>query len=228
MKNAAIIGATGLVGQQLLKLLLTSDRYDRVHTISRRRIDLESPKLIQHITPLDSVEQVQLDASIDDAFCTLGTTIKVAGTQEDFARVDRDYVCEFAKWARRNGAGTMAVNSSLGASTRSNNFYLKTKGQMEECLRNSGFDSLTIVRPSLLVPVGRTPKRFGEEVAYKAMQLFGWLMVGPARRYRAVKPVEVARAMLAGAQKPGTGIHIIESEKIGKAGAINGGIIDSR
>jgi uncharacterized protein YbjT (DUF2867 family) len=218
MKNAAIIGATGLVGQQLLKLLLAGDRYDRVHSISRRRIDLESPKLVQHITPLDNLGMVQPGGTIDDAFCTLGTTIKVAGTQENFARVDRDYVCEFAKWARNNGARRMAVNSSLGASARSGNFYLKTKGQMEECLQDAGFESLTIVRPSLLVPIGRTPKRFGEEVAYKLMQLFGWLLVGPAKRYRAVKPIQVARTLLAGAADPGTGVHIIESEAIESEG----------
>ncbi|MGW8247319.1 MAG: oxidoreductase [Acidiferrobacterales bacterium] len=218
MKSAAIIGATGLVGQQLLKLLLASDRYDRVHSISRRPVDLESPKLIQHITPLDNLGQVQAGGMIDDAFCTLGTTIKVAGTQENFAHVDRDYVCEFAKWARRNGARAMAVNSSLGASARSRNFYLKTKGQMEDCLRDAGFESLAIVRPSLLVPIGRTPKRFGEEVAYKLMQLFRWLLVGPARRYRAVKPIQVARALLAETANPSRGVHIIESEAIEGAG----------
>ena len=217
MKNAAIIGATGLVGQQLLKLLLASDRYDQVHSISRRRIDLESPKLIQHVTPLDSIDSVQASVPIDDAFCTLGTTIKVAGTQENFARVDRDYVCAFARWAKGNGANSMAVNSSLGADSRSGNFYLKTKGQMENCLRETGFESLIIVRPSLLVPVGRIPKRPGEEIAYKALQLFGWLLVGPARRYRAVQPIQVARALLAGAARHAPGDYIVESEAIERA-----------
>lgn len=214
MKNAAIIGATGLVGQQLLKLLLASDRYDQVHSITRRPVDLESPKLIQHISPLDSIDTVAPGVSIEDAFCTLGTTIKVAGTQENFARVDRDYVCAFANWAKSNGANAMAVNSSLGADSRSGNFYLKTKGEMEDCLREIGFESLTLVRPSLLVPVGRIPKRPGEEIAYKALQLFGWLLVGPARRYRAVKPIQVARALLAGAARHKPGIQIIESEAI--------------
>jgi len=218
LKNAAIIGATGLVGQQLLKLLLASDRYEQVHSISRRRIDLESPKLIQHITPLDSIDSVQASVSIDDAFCTLGTTIKVAGSQENFARVDRDYVCAFANWTKRNGTTAMAVNSSLGADSRSGNFYLKTKGEMEDCLCETGFDSLTIVRPSLLVPVGRTPKRPGEEIAYIALQLFGWLLVGPARRYRAVKPIQVARALLASATRHEPGVHFIENEAIDLAG----------
>ena len=216
MKNAAIIGATGLVGHQLLKLMLADNRYNQVHSLSRRRINLESPKLVQHIGPLDDLAQVNPGVTIDDAFCTLGTTIKVAGSQEKFAHVDRDYVCEFAKWARGHGAGTMAVNSSLGASSRSGNFYLRTKGEMEDCLRDTGFESLTIVRPSLLVPVGRVPKRPGEEIAYKAMQLFGWLLVGPARRYRAVKPMQVARALLAGATDHDPGVHVIESEAIGR------------
>jgi len=218
MKKAAIIGATGLVGQQLLKLLLASDRYDQVHVIGRRSIELESPKLIQHVSPLEDLGQVQPGVQVDDAFCTLGTTIKVAGSQDNFARVDRDYVCEFANWAVRNGARVMAVNSSVGASSRSKNFYLKTKGEMEDCLRNAGFETLTIVRPSLLVPVGRTPKRFGEEVAYRVMQVFGWLLLGPARRYRAVKPLQVARALLAGATRSEAGVQIVESEDIDRSG----------
>jgi len=219
VKTAAIIGASGLVGRQLLKLVLASKRYDQVHTIGRRRLDTDSRKLIQHVISLDDIEQVEPGVRITDAYCTLGTTIKVAGSRENFSRVDRDYVCKFAQWAKRNGARSMAVNSSTGADSSSGNFYLKTKGEMEGCLEAIGFESLTIVRPSLLVPVGRVPKRPGEEIAYRAMQLFGWLMLGPVRRYRAVKPVHVAEALLAGTLKQALGVQVIESEAIGHDGA---------
>jgi len=219
MKNVAIIGATGLVGQQLLNLLLGGDQFERVHSIGRRKVESSSPKLVQHVCSLESLGEVDPGEPIDIAFCTLGTTIKVAGSQQAFAHVDRDYVCNFAHWAKKQGTKVMAVNSALGADASSRNFYLRTKGEMEQCLVNADFDSLTIVRPSLLVPTGRMPKRTGEEIAYKLLQVFGWIMVGPARRYRAVRPVQVARVLISGATGMGPGIHIIESEAITGKGA---------
>lgn len=218
MKTAAIIGATGLVGRQLLRLLLESDHYRTVHSIGRRRVENNDSRLVQHVGSLDGLTGIQLDSGIDDVFCALGTTIKVAGTQENFARVDRDYVCEFAKWAKQHGAVTMAVNSSLGADPHSGNFYLRTKGEMENCLQGIGFNSLTIVRPSLLVPAGREPKRPAEIIGYRAMQLFGWLLIGKAQRYRPVEPLGVARAMLSGVLNGGPGTTIVESEAIDRFG----------
>lgn len=212
--NAVIVGASGLVGQQLLKLLLAEDRYTEVHSIGRRRISIEHPKLIQHITSLDALSNLSLNQKLDHAFCTLGTTIKVAGTQEAFAKVDRDYVCSFGEFAKRHGASSMAVNSSLGAQPKSANFYLRTKGEMEECLKVCEFGSLTIVRPSLLVPIGRKVKRPGEVFAFRIMQLLGWMMVGPAKRYRPVTPLAVAHRLLVSAGEHRSGVHIFESEQI--------------
>jgi len=211
---AAIIGATGLVGQQLLKLLLADARYERVHYIGRRRLDTDSSKLVQHIMPLDQIKSLKIDGRIDQAFCTLGTTIDIAKTRESFARVDRDYVCMFAGWAITNGASAMAVNSSLGANAKSVNFYLHTKGEMEQCVRSARFNSLTIVRPSLLVPTGRKQGRFGEEVSYMVLRIFSWLLLGKLRRYKAVRPADVAAAMLNGANSGQGGANIIESENI--------------
>jgi len=211
---AAIIGATGLVGQQLLKLLLASDHYEQVLYIGRRRLDIDSSKLVQHIMPLDQIKSLKINGRVDHAFCTLGTTIDVAKSKENFARVDRDYVCAFAGWAITNGASAMAVNSSVGADAKSVNFYLHTKGEMEQCVRSARFNSLTIVRPSLLVPTGRKQGRFGEEVSYFVLKLFGWLMIGKLRRYKAVRPADVAAAMLNGVSANRGGTNIIESENI--------------
>jgi uncharacterized protein YbjT (DUF2867 family) len=210
--NAIIIGATGLVGQQLLRLLLGSGRYQEVHYIGRRRIAVDDGKLVQHITSLDALADLQLHTKFDDAYCTLGTTIKVAGSEAAFSKVDRDYVCAFGAFAKRHGATAMAVNSSLGAASKSSNFYLRTKGEMEDCLKACGFESLVIVRPSLLVPTGRKVSRAGEVVAFRVMQLLGWLMVGPARRYRPVSPTAVSHAMLDGAIAHAPGTIVVESE----------------
>lgn len=212
--KAAIIGATGLVGQQLLKLLLDSERYDEVHSISRRSIELDHPKLIQHVIELGNLGDLEIESNIDHGFCTLGTTIKLAGSPDAFKLIDRDYVCEFGKLLKRMGATAVAVNSSLGADSQSRNLYLQTKGEMEECLRDYSFDTLVIVRPSLLVPTGRKEFRFGEVLGFNLMRLFGWMLVGPLRRYRPVKPVSVAQTLFDGVLTTNTGTTIFESESI--------------
>lgn len=212
--KAAIIGATGLVGQQLLPLLLASDRYDEVHVIGRREVGLDHPKLVQHITELRRMGELELNTQIDHGFCTLGTTIKQASSAAAFKRVDRDYVCEFGKLMKRLGATAIGVNSSLGANSKSRNFYLQTKGEMEDCLREYNFSSLVFVRPSLLVPTGREEFRLGEVVGFKFFQLLGWLFLGPLRRYRPVEPGSVAKAIYKNVQSSDVGTIIIESESI--------------
>lgn len=214
--KAAIIGATGLVGQQLIKLLLDSERYDEVHSIGRRKIELDHHKLIQHIIDLDNLDSLEIEASIDHGFCTLGTTIKLAGSSDAFKHVDRDYVCEFGRLLKRQSATALAVNSSLSANSQSRNLYLETKGEMEECLRGYGFNSLVIVRPSLLVPTGRKEFRLGEIVGFNLMRLLGWILVGPLRRYRPVKPASVARTLFDGVDSAEPGTTIFESESIQK------------
>ncbi len=212
--RAAIIGATGLVGQQLLKLLLDSERYDQVHSIGRRKIDLDHPKLIQHTIELDNLGDLEINADINHGFCTLGTTIKLAGSADAFKRVDRDYVCEFGKLLKRLGAVAVAVNSSLSANSRSQNLYLQTKGEMEDCLRDFNFDTLVFVRPSLLVPTGRKEFRLGEMVGFNLFRFLGWLFIGPLRRYRPVKPASVAKTLFDGVLTTNRGTTIFESESV--------------
>lgn len=212
--KAAIIGATGLVGQQLLRLLLVSGRYDEVHSIGRRKIELDHPKLIQHIIELENLGNLEINASIHHGFCTLGTTIKLAGSPDAFKTVDRDYVCEFGKLLKRLGATVVAVNSSLSADSQSRNLYLQTKGEMEDCLRDYNFDSLVIVRPSLLVPTGRKEFRLGEMVGFNLFRFLGWLLIGPLRRYRPVKPASVAKTLFDGVLTTSRGTTIFESESI--------------
>jgi uncharacterized protein YbjT (DUF2867 family) len=214
--KAAIIGATGLVGQQLLGLLLDSDRYSEIHAIGRRKIDLDHPKLMQHTIGLDKLAGLSIDGGIDHAFCTLGTTIKQAGSPGEFQRVDRDYVCAFGELMKRLGASAFAVNSSIGADPGSGNLYLRTKGEMEDCLRQCRFGTLVMVRPSLLVPTGRQEFRPGEVAAFSFFRVFGWLMQGPLRRYRPVQPRAVAKALFDGIQAENAGDVIIQSESIAR------------
>ena len=214
--KAAIIGATGLVGQRLLQLLLDSDRYSEIHAIGRRKIDLEHPKLTQHVIGLNNLGALTISGGVDHGFCTLGTTIKQAGSPEAFRRVDHDYVCAFGETMKRLGASALAVNSSIGADSKSNNLYLKTKGEMEDCLRRCHFNTLVMVRPSLLVPTERREFRLGELVAFNFFRLFAWLFQGPLRRYRPVEPRAVATALFEGIQAENAGVVIIQSESIAR------------
>lgn len=212
--NAAIVGATGLVGRNLLTLLLESGRYDQVHSIGRKKIDLNHAKLIQHTIELENLDELTIKSKIHHGYCTLGTTIKIAGSPDAFKRVDRDYVCGFGKLLKRLGANALAVNSSLGANATSGNLYLQTKGEMEACLTELAFQSLIIVRPALLVPTGRKEFRLGEMLGYGVLGLFGWSFVGPLRRYRAVTPAAVTQTLFDNMQSAKSGNIIIESELI--------------
>ena len=141
--------------------------------------------------------------------CTLGTTIKVAGSQAAFAAVDRDLPIAFARLARRAGATRYALNSSLGASARGS-FYLRTKAEAEQGIIDLGFASTTIVRPSL-IDTERNEARPGEQVGLLFARALRPLI---PRRYRAVSPEAIAAALLRGVLEGGQGVKIIESHAL--------------
>ena len=185
------------MGSHLLTLLLRE--YDQVAAVTRRPLGVSAGNL-REIAFGDALP------AIDVAFCCLGTTIKKAGSQEAFRAVDFDAVVAFAKAARTAGAGSFAVVSSVGASRDSSNFYLRVKGEMEDAIRDLGFDRLTILRPSFLVG-DRKEKRPGEGIGIAVAQGLGFLMVGPLQKYRAVRAEQVAAAML---KSGSNGVRVLE------------------
>ena len=211
---ASVVGATGLVGAEVVSLLCADADVEKVHVVVRRTLtDLRltrNPKLIQHVIDFERLDQVSWPRS-DVLFCCLGTTIKAAGSQADFRKVDLDYVVESARLARRAGASGLVVVSAVGANAKSNVFYNRTKGEMEAAAASLGFDSVVIVRPSLLEGA-RAESRFGERLALTVSKLIRPLL--PAR-FRPVSNQAVARAMIDVAKKQTHGVAIIESEQIG-------------
>jgi uncharacterized protein YbjT (DUF2867 family) len=146
--TAILVGSSGLIGKALQAKL--TGRYGKVWAISRKPM-VDLPKTAENLV-LDfesDWQEISLPAC-DVFFCALGTTIKIAGSQEAFRKVDFDYVVNSAKAAKRAGATKMAVVSALGASSKSSVFYNRTKGEMEEALTALGFAKLLIVRPSFL------------------------------------------------------------------------------
>ena len=208
-KSIVLLGGTGLVGRQILKLALADEQVGAVTAPTRRHLP-PHPKLHNLIVDFNRVDDAEWWAA-DAVLCALGTTIKQAGSRAAFREVDYTFVVNAATLAKNAGCPNFVLNSSLGADAGSGNFYLKVKGELESALQGLGFASLTLVRPSLLDGGPRPERRFGEELGL----WFGTRLRGliPAR-YRPVSTKAVAQAMLEAALASKPGVHVIESESL--------------
>jgi uncharacterized protein YbjT (DUF2867 family) len=213
MKTALIIGSTGLIGSQLLKILLESEEYEKVITFVKRDASIQHPKLKQHIIDFDKPETYKELVVGDDFFCTIGTTIKKAGSQDAFRKVDFEYPKQFATLALQNKVKQFLIISSLGADANSGNFYLKTKGQIQDFLKASNFESVSIFQPSLLLG-NRKEFRLGEKIGAFFMKLFSFLLIGNIKKYKPIESEAVAKALFDVAQINDKGFKIYESDTI--------------
>lgn len=205
--TAIVIGATGLIGQQLVQRLLHSG-YDEVRTVSRRPLPLEHPKLKQILTSLEGGPELEEALKGDALFCCIGTTIKKAGSRAAFTAVDHDIPVRCGQIARRNGVSQYHLVSAIGAKAGARNFYLRTKGNVEAALAATGFPSLYIYRPSFLVG-DRKEVRFGEQLAQWLTPVFNLILQGNAKKYRPVKAATVAETMLKKSEEGEKGVHIV-------------------
>lgn len=212
-KVALIAGASGLVGGHCLELLLQNPRYSKVISVGRKTLPLQHPKLQQLEVNFDNLGKFRHSLVADDVYCCLGTTIKKAGSKENFYKVDYTYVIQLAKLTASHFATQFLVISALGADAQSRIFYNRVKGEMENAAKNLPFTAVHIFRPSLLLG-DRREARFGEKVAAKAMKWFGFLMKGPLKPYRAIAAKTVAKAMLEAAEQDGGGVKIHSSEQM--------------
>ena len=207
---ALLAGATGLTGGHLLELLLADARYSQAHALVRKPAFPAHTRLQEHTFDFDHPAKLP---RADDVFCCLGTTIKKAGSQAAFRKVDFDYVVTLARRARNAGAKRFLVVSSLGADARSPIFYNRVKGEMEAALREIGFDALHIFQPSLLLG-DRREARLGERLGIAASATISPFMLGPAKKYRPIEARIVAHAMWKTAWNGQTGIHVHRSDQI--------------
>ena len=198
---ALLAGASGLTGGLALDGLLAAPDISRVIAVTRRPLGREHPRLANRIVQFERLES-QLKGSVADvALCCLGTTRRKAGSQPRFRAVDVDAVLTFARAAKAANARRFVVMSSVGADPRARNFYLRTKGDMEEELEGVGFESLDILQPSMLL-AWRAEMRPLELVASALMPLIAPLLRGKYLPYRAIGARTVAAAML-GATRSG-------------------------
>lgn len=210
MKTALIAGSTGLIGKQLLELLLEDSAYVKVIAISRRPLSIQHAKLENVVVDFDSLNTHSNLLKADDVFCCLGTTIRIAKTKEAFRKVDFDYPVELANVANNQEATQYFLISALGADKNSSVFYNRVKGEVEEAIQAISFPSFHIFRPSLLLG-NRTEERTGEGAATSFFKIFGFLI---PLKYKAIESAKVARAMLAIAKQNQIGFHIHESKEL--------------
>jgi len=210
-RTAVLAGATGLVGRELLSLLLSSENYGIVHVLVRRTpSDIEaSTKLKIH-----QVDFARLPATfprVDDVFIALGTTIKIAGSEAAFRQVDFDYVVNVARSARAAGATRLAVVSALGADATSRIFYNRVKGEMEIAIAELAYESVVIAQPSMLLgdrsALGQPP-RGGELWTARLLGPLGWIV---PRGVRPIAARDVASALLAATLDAEPGVQVLKS-----------------
>jgi uncharacterized protein YbjT (DUF2867 family) len=212
-RTALIAGASGLVGSHTLRRLLEDPLYETVVAVVRKPLSVTHAKLTQHVIDFDRLDEWTVETRIDDVYCCLGTTIRSAGSQEAFRRVDFEYPFALGRWALRHGALQFLLISSMGANASSRVFYNRVKGEVEDALQHLLFPSLHILRPSLLLG-DRHEHRRGEGIAAAVMTGLRPMMRGPLRPYRAIEASDVARCLVNIAGMSVSGVHIYDSAQI--------------
>lgn len=210
-RSAVLAGATGLVGSRCLDLLLQSDHYAGVTALVRRPLAVQDSKLAARIVDFDALPE--LGGGAPDVFCALGTTIRKAGSQEEFRRIDYGFTWKLAERAIAAGARQFVLVSSVGASAQSSTFYLRVKGELEEAISSLPFQAVHILRPSFLTG-NRQEHRGGENLAIAAAKVAGFALIGPLRKYKPVEGTTVAAAMVAAAIGGTPGKHVYHWREI--------------
>ncbi|MEW5843030.1 MAG: NAD(P)H-binding protein [Bacteroidota bacterium] len=194
MKTAIVIGATGLIGRQLVSKLLDDNRYEIVKTFVRRSSGVHNAKLQEHVIDFDRIEEWKNEITGDELFSALGTTIKQVGSKEAQYKIDYTYQFEVAKAALENNVQSYILVSSYGADSKSKNFYLRIKGELEEAISILQFEKTIIFQPSLLLGE-RKEKRTGETIAaFFSVPLTK--IIPLLKKYMPIEAATVAQAMI--------------------------------
>lgn len=208
MKTALILGATGLVGSEVLKQALEEPVYSKIKILVRSPQEIKHPKLEELVIDFRKLEQYENEFAVDHVYCCLGTTIKKAKTKEKFRLVDYEYPLLAARLSKGK-AEKFLVISAQGANPDSPFFYNKTKGELERDLIALNLSNLIIFRPSLLLG-DRKEDRPGEKIAGSIMKIINPLFMGPLKKYAAISATYVAECMISAAK----GIFLFEDLEI--------------
>jgi uncharacterized protein YbjT (DUF2867 family) len=211
MKSAIVIGGTGLVGRQLVHLLLEDTRFSKVYLYGRRSIGIQNSKLEEILIDFNKPDTWQKLVTGDILFSTLGTTLKQAGGKQAQYKIDHTYQFQFAEAAAYNDVPVYVLVSSASASPDSKIFYSRMKGELERDVKKLPFKSINILQPSLLVGE-RENARFGEGAGYKVLSALN--SIGLFKKYRPIRDREVAMAMIKAGLNAANGVHIFTLDHI--------------
>lgn len=206
-RTALIAGATGLVGDALLRQLAVRLDYAQVKVIGRNPPRYEAGNVRFLSSDFSNLDSLAGELAVDEVFCCLGTTIGKSGSEAAFERVDYHMVVDLARAAGKAGAKKFLVVSAVGATEKSPAFYPRVKARMERAVTEAGFETVHIVRPSLLLGDRREVRR-SERLFQWLSPLYSPFLSGPLKRYRPVPASVVAASLIALANRKDTGVHV--------------------
>lgn len=212
-KTAIVLGVTGLTGQFVLNKLITDERYETIKLFSRKKTTNLSPKIIEYVGNLLELETFKNDFTGDEVYCCIGTTAKKTSDKVLYKKIDFGIPVEAAKLAKTNTIETYLVVSSMGANPKSNIFYNRTKGEMEQGILNEKIKNTYILRPSI-INGKRNENRSLEKLGLAIFKIMQPLFIGNFKKYRIIDAEKIAQAMLNLANLKPKNMQIIPSDKI--------------
>ena len=195
MKTALIFGSSGLIGNQLLELLVNNDKCGKIKLFVRSEISNSNSKIEIIKTDFRNLEKYKDKIIGDDCYFCIGTTKKDTPDKSEYTRIEYDIPVRVAKIAKGNSINSFFYVSSIGANPKASSNYLKNKGQVEEQLKNLNFKKLAIIRPSLLIG-NRKSFRLGEVIFTPIMNTLTLFAFGSLKKYKPIKIHNVVKAML--------------------------------
>lgn len=218
-KTVAILGATGMIGNQLLELALNDPYFGYVRVLVRRPFSLQHPKLEVKLVDFKDPESFKLALEgVDIIFSAIGTTQKnVEGDEQLYREIDLNIPRNAARFGKETGVKKFAIVTSVGANSKSKNFYLKLKGETENAVIAEGIPAIHIMQPSQLLGK-RKEFRLAEKIMAPIMKALSVLLTGKAKKFRAIKGTDVAKAMIAAVKLDKTGVYRYTYEEIRSIG----------
>lgn len=213
MSTVLLTGATGLVGRLCLKLLLADPAFEKIKVITRRPLYEEHPKLSAYITDFEKLETLEADLTADIVICCLGSTLKDAGSREQFMKIDHDYPLQIAQIAHRHGGKHFIVISAIGADKKSLFFYSRVKGLLEADIKSIPYETISIFQPSL-IDGERKEVRVMEQLTLGIARPLSGLLPRSLNKYKPIEASEIARAICHVAQASTPGIHYYQKNEI--------------
>ena len=211
--KAIIAGATGLIGSKLLNILLANDEYSHVVSLVRKNTGIVHHKLREVVVDFDKLNECEQLIAGHAVFCCLGSTQKKTPDLKVYYKIDHDYPLQLAQLAFKNGVEQYHLISSMGANSGASNFYLKTKGEAEKDIIQTGVNCLHIYRPAFLTG-DRKEYRFAEKILTPFMTIINPLLIGGLKKYRSIPSQTVANAMYNESLKNDEGVFIHPSDNI--------------